>query len=97
MADPVVLTFEIKVTYDPATNHFSSTCQPPPGAGPEYVWEVCKTAVVAMAKSAPYICDPAVREHIESAAKGMKLMVLGTDNAIQRARQHQENIMKELG
>jgi hypothetical protein len=97
MADPVVVTFEFKVTYDPGTNQFSSGCQPPPGAGPEFVWEVCKTAVLAMAKSAPYFSDPVVRENIETAAKGMKLMILGTDEAIQKARRTQANIMKELG
>ncbi len=97
MADPVVMTFEFKIMYDPDTNQFSSTCQPPHGAGPEYVWEVCKMAVVAMTKSAPFFSDPVVREHIEGAAKGMKLMVLGTDDAIQKARRTQANIMKELG
>jgi len=97
MSEPIVKTFEFRVSYDPETNHFSSNCVPPPGAGPEFVWETLKMAVIAMAKSAPFCADPVVREHTETTAKAMRLMILGTDAAIAKARQVQASLMKEQG
>lgn len=96
MSDPVVKEFKITVTLDPQSNSFSSSFQPSPGAGPEYLWELLKTAVIAMTKSAPYFSDPVVRETVGDAAKAMLLVAAGADQHLEKAAVQRQNMLKEF-
>lgn len=87
---------KIVIEFTPTLNSFSSSIVPPPGAGPEFIWEGLKVMVMQMVKSAPYYSDPTVRKNVETAAEAMKLIVLGAASAVAQVRQTQQNIAREL-
>lgn len=95
--DPLVREVKVVLQYNPKENSFQSTLVPPADMKPEYAWEVLKLSVSMMDKFAPYYSDPAVRESVGTAAKSMKLTILGAAQSLAQIRQSQKNIERELG